>query len=583
MKNKEIAAIFLTMADLLELVGEDRFRINSYRKAGRTIEELPRAIEDAAAAGELEDIPGIGKSTAEKIGEYLKTGKIARHEELLAKVPAKLPELLGVPGLGPKTTAKLWKQADIKSIAELEHAIENEPDRLIEIEGMGPKKIRQIWEAMAYMKNVGGRMPLGEATIVAGDLVEAVKKIKGATRVMPAGSLRRGRETVGDIDVLCEAAESAAPKIIEAFTQLPFVKHVLAKGDTKGSVMLAFGEPARAQREAQADLRVVPKEGYGAALMYFTGSKAHNVRLREIAIKKKLKLNEYGLFKGDQAVAGTDEEGIYKALGLEFIPPEIREDSGEIDLAAKGQLPKLVELADIRGDLHMHTDESDGISTLDEMIAACRDRGYKYMAICDHSKTQIQAHGLDEKRLRSQIDAIHKAAKKFADIEVFAGSEVDIFKDGHLDFEADVLAELDFVVASPHSALSMGREETTKRLIRAIEQPGVCVIGHPSGRMINSRPGLELDIDAVAHAAAANGVALEINSQPVRLDLRDTHVRAAIKAGAKIIISTDAHNTNELDLMRFGITTARRGWATPADIVNTMPLAEFKKWMKKKK
>ena len=366
-----------------------------------------------------------------------------------------------------------------------------------------------------------------------------------------AGSIRRGRETVGDIDILCEASKAGAGGIIEAFASAEGVRQVRAKGETKGSVLL--------EGDVQADLRVVEKKSFGAALAYFTGSKEHNIHLRELAIKKGLKLNEYGLFAGPKQIAGADEHGVYEALGLALVPPELREDRGELAAAMAGELPKLIELGDIRGDMHMHTTASDGENSIVEMIDACRARGYKFMAICDHSKSQIQANGLDEKRLALHAAATRKAAAKYDDILVLAGIEVDIFKDGSLDLEADVLAGLDFVTASPHSALKMSGSEATERLIRAIESPHVHSIGHPTGRLINSRPGMEIDIEKLAAAAARNNVALEINAHYMRLDLCDIHVRAAIAAGAKIIINTDAHSPADLDLMHYGVTTARRG------------------------
>ena len=575
MKNKEIAAVFRSIADIMEILGEDTFRIGSYRKASRSVEDLAQPIEEVAAGGakKLQEIPGIGKSTAEKIGQFLATGKVALHEELLAKVPPKLPELLEVPGLGPKTVAKLWKEAGVTSRQELEDAIEERGQTLTELPGFGAKKVRQIWESLAFLKSVGQRQRLGEARALADGLAAAVRGVKGAAEVIAAGSLRRGKETVGDIDLLCKADPEEGARIIEAFAQAPGVARVLAKGQTKGSVML--------DRGVQADLRVVGVESFGAALAYFTGSKEHNIRLRELAQKKGLKLNEYGLFHGDKPVAGEDEEGIYKALGLAFVPPELREDRGEVEAAAASKLPRLLELADIHGDLHMHTTASDGFNSIEEMIDACRARGYQFMAICDHSKSQIQANGLDEKRLAAHAEAIRKAGKKHKDILVLAGVEVDIFKDGTLDFEADVLGELDFVTASAHSALKLGREEATKRLIAAIENPRVHCIGHPTGRLINSRPGMEIDIEKVAQAAAANGVALEINANYLRLDLRDVHVRAAIGCGAKILINTDAHRTKELDMMQYGVLTARRGWAEAKDVLNTLSRAEMQKWLKK--
>jgi len=571
MKNPEIADIFESIADLLEILDEQPFRVNSYRRAARVIGDLSEAIEDVAAAGRLQEIAGIGKSTAQKIQEYLDAGKVALHRELLSKVPPNLPELLEVPGVGPKTAAKLWNQAQITSIAELEHAIENEPERLTAVEGMGARKVRQIWESLAFLKSAGGRMRLGEAAAIVESLLESVRKSKGAQRVVAAGSYRRGRETVGDIDLLCQATQAAAPGIIARFAEAPDVRRVAAKGDTKGSVVL--------DRDVQADLRVVEAGSFGAALAYFTGSKEHNVRVRELAAKKGLKLNEYGLFHGDKQIAGAEEGEIYEALGLAYVPPELREDRGEVDAAVEQRIPDLIELGQIRGDLHVHSTASDGLNTVAEMIDACRARGYKYVAFCDHSKSQIQANGLDERRLAEHAAAIRKAAGKYKDILVLAGVEVDIFKDGSLDFEADVLAELDFVTASAHSALSTGRDETTRRLVRAIESPHVRCIGHPSGRIINARPGMELDIEPVARAAAANDVALEINAHWMRLDLRDTHVRAALDVGAKIIINTDAHSIADLDNMRYGVITARRGWATADHVVNTWSPGKLHAWL----
>ena len=573
MKNQEIASIFSEIADLMEIIGEDRFRINSYRKAARAVSELSEPIEEIAAAGGLEKIPGIGKSTAAKIYQYVDTGKIETHQELLSKIPPKLPGLLTIGGLGPKTVAKLWKQAEITSVDDLKKALKGDPKCLTRIEGLGPTKIRQLWESLLFLESVGGRIRLGEANILAAELVDQISTFDGVERIEPAGSLRRGQETIGDIDILCEAKKTQAAKIIEKFTQLEDVQRVLAKGTTKGSVVL--------KSSVQADLRVVEAKSFGSALAYFTGSKAHNVRLREIAIKKGLKLNEYGLFKGSKQIAGADEQGVYKALGLPWMVPELREDRGEIEAASEGKLPRLISLKDIHADLHMHTDASDGLNTIAEMVAACRAKGYTCMAICDHSKSQIQANGLDEKRLAQHVKAIRKEASKFKDISILTGIEVDIFKDGSLDFASDVLEQLDFVTASPHSALSMGRDEATKRLIKAIEHPHVNCIGHPSGRLINARPGMELDIDSIAAAAAANDVALEINAHYMRLDLRDVHVRAAISAGAKIMINTDAHSIEDLELMSYGVMTAKRGWASCKDVINTWSVDKIKKWLAK--
>ncbi len=575
MKNQELADIFSRMADLMEILDEDPFRVASYRRAGRVIQDLSEPIEEIAAAGKLEEIEGVGKSTAAKIQQYLTTGKIQAHQELLGKVPPGVAEMLAIPGLGPKTAAKLWRQGKITTVEQLKAALA-EPEKLVGVPGMGAKKAQQLLESMAFLEKSAGRALLGEADQRAGALIQSVRRAKGAQAAEVAGSLRRGKETIGDIDLLCQAPARSAQAIIQAFTRSPAVQRVLAEGETKGSVVLEGG--------MQADLRVVEKGSFGAAWMYFTGSKDHNIAMRERAIKKGMKLNEYGLFRGSRRVAGANEKGIYTALGLDFIEPELREDRGELEAAEKGKLPTLVELDDIRGDLHMHTNASDGLNTIEEMIQACRARGYAYMAIADHSKSQIQARGLDAKRLARHIRAIQKAAQSYKkDIWVMTGIEVDIFKDGSLDFPPEVLAELDFVTASPHSALSLDAAQATRRLILAIEQPYVHCIGHPSGRLINARAGMELDIQAIAEAAAANRVALEINADPHRLDLRDVHVRSAVQAGAKLVINTDSHSIASLDLMRYGVITAKRGWATARDILNTYTPSELKKWLTAKK
>jgi len=575
MTADEIAAVFAEMADVMEILGEDRFRVNSYRKVARILGETTEDLAALAAAGELTDLPGVGKGTAERIAELLETGKLAQQDRLRGEIPAGLLELLSVQGLGPKTVAKLWRDGGVTSVDDLTRMLADDRAALEAIEGIGAKKLDQLADAIQFAAASADRFRLDEATEVAGALMEVVAGCKGAKRVEAAGSFRRMRETVGDVDILCEASAPSAGKIIEAFAKASGVTKVLASGKTKGSVIVGD--------RIQADLRVVPGKSFGAALQYFTGSKAHNVALREIAARKKLKLNEYGLFDAeDKQIAGKDEEGIYKALGLEWIAPELREDRGEIAAAAEGRLPTLLELADIRGDLHMHTTASDGRNSIAEMIDACRARGYEYMAITEHSKGQVQANGLDEKRLARHVKAIRKAAEGYDDIVVLAGIEVDILKNGSLDFADDVLAGLDFVTASPHSALAQEKTGATKRIIKAIENPNVHVIGHASGRLINKRPGMEIDIVAIAEAAAANGTALEINAHPWRLDLRDVHVRAAIEAGARLMISTDAHDAapdGNLSLMPFGVATARRGWATKDDVVNTLPTDDLLKWL----
>lgn len=572
--NKQIADALADVADLMEILGESGFRVNSYRKGARVIEDVAQPAAALAAEGKLTDLPGVGKGLAERIEQFVRTGTMDLLEELKAKLPPKLPELLNVPGLGPKTVARLWRQGNIVDLASLADAIEE--NTILEVEGIGAKKAQQIWQALKFAAASAERTLLGEADAIAGELVEAVRGYEGVERVEVAGSLRRGRETVGDIDLLCQADAAKGEAIVKAFAEgrghdLP-IESISAAGATKGSVRIGRG--------VQVDLRVVPVESFGAAWQYFTGSKEHNVRLRNLASKRGWKLNEYGLFDGETQLAGADEEGMYAKLGLAWVPPELREDRGEIGAAGRGALPELLTLADIRGDLHMHTTASDGRESIETMIAACRERGYAFMAVADHSKGQVQANGLDEKRLAEHAEAI-RAAGASAGIKVYVSCEVDVFKDGSLDFDDDTLARLDFAIGSPHSALSMKGPDATRRIIKAIENPFIRAIGHPTGRLVNARPGMEVDIGEIAAAAAEHDTALEINASPHRLDLRDTHVRAAIVAGAKIIINTDAHTIAELDNMRFGVSTARRGWATVAEVVNAMSADRFDQWVRR--
>ena len=589
MDKIEIAAIFAEMADIMEILEEDAFRILSYRKAARCLEETAEDVVALAHAGQLQSLPGIGKSSAAKIDELLRTGTLGQLEELRAKVPSGVHELMKVQGMGPKTAAKLWRELGIAGLADLEHALDANPERLEALPGLGPKKIAAMRESIGFAKSIS-RFRIDEALPVAQMLRDKLAAAPGAGRCEYAGSTRRWRETVADVDVVCEAAEADAPGIIEAFVSTPAASHILARGTTKASI-LAHGPGTQnavhrvGGPRLQADLRVVPPASFGAALQYFTGSKDHNVALRGLAIKHKLKLNEYGLFdQAGRAVAGANEEEVYAALHLPWIPPELREGHGEIQAALEGRLPDLLEPGDIRGDLHMHTTASDGLASLDDMIETCRQLGYQYLAITEHSQKQVQAHGLDEGRLAEHVALIRRTQRKYSDIHVLAGIEVDIFKDGTLDFSDDVLAGLDFVLASPHAALTQKGQEATRRLIRAVENPVVHAIGHPTGRLINRRQGMEIDIVKLAQAAAANGVALELNADPARLDLRDTHVRAAVEAGAKIVISTDTHTAGaagSLALMRFGVHTARRGWATRDDVINAWEWDRLQKWLKK--
>jgi DNA polymerase (family 10) len=583
MNKTLLAELFGQMADLMEILGEDRFRVISYRTASRVVAESTADLEALAKAGQLQTLPGIGKSTEAKILEYIQTGQIARHQELLAKVPPGLAGLLRLQHLGPKTALKLWKELDIRSLDDLREVLANHPERIEDLPGMGAKKVALLKESAEFTTSASGRHRIDEALEIAAMLESAVKACKGVDELALAGSARRWRETVGDIDILVSAGQKSAARIMEAFRSCQAVTKVLAGGQTKCSVIV--------NGKVQADLRVVGKESFGAALQYFTGSKDHNVALRGIAIKHGWKLNEYGLFeekegKQGRRIAGADEEGIYRKLGLAWVPPELRENRGEIEAAAAGKLPRLLEEADIQGDLHMHTTATDGAGSITDMIESCRAMGYKYLAITDHSRSQPQTGGLSPKALLEHAAAVRAAAKDYPDMLVLAGTECDILKDGTLDYPDDVLAKLDFVLAAPHAALNAKGPAATERLLRAIANPHVHAIAHPTGRLINERAGMEVDIQRICQAAAEGGVALEVNAHPLRLDLRDVHVQAAVKAGAKLVICTDAHTpgpAGDLALMRYGVATARRGWATPDDVINAWPAGKLRAFLQQRR
>lgn len=567
MHNRELAKVFEQIADLMEVAGGDRFRINSYRKTARIIDELPRDVADMLQSGELVRVPGIGKGTVGRIEEYLNTGTITVHQELLAKLPGGLLELLAISGMGPKTVALGWKELGIENVDDLKTAIDD--GSLAALPGMGPKKVENIRHALAFRAAAAGRTPLGIALPIAEELVVQLRELPGVARAVPAGSLRRWCETVGDIDILVQADNGEAT--LEAFTRFPQVKDVMAAGSTKASV--------RVVDDVQVDVRVVPAESFGAALQYFTGSKAHNVRLRERAVKRKCKLNEYGLFHGDEQIAGRDEEAIYAKLGLNFVPPELREDRGEIDVA--GKLPRLVRMEDMRGDLHMHTTASDGRYSIEEMIEACIERGYEYLCITEHSTSSRIANGLDAKRLKTHVKNVRKAAATYRKhITVYAGTEVDVLADESLDYDDALLADLDIVTASLHSALTQPADKITGRLLRAMDNRHVRIIGHPTGRLIGQREAADVDMNAVIEHARQTGTWLELNASWQRLDLKDVHVRQAKQAGVKIAICTDAHGIDQLDYLAFGVYTARRGWLARNDVINALPRAKFDKIVK---
>ncbi len=571
MKNREIADLFNEIADILELRDENVFRVNAYRRGAQNIEGLSRAVEDVAAEGALLELPGIGKDLAAKIAEYLESGEIDYLNELRRETPQVLLDMLRIPGIGPKTAVRLQAELGINSLDELRHAALEH--RIQELPKMKAKTEENILKGLEFLSRASARTPIGVALPLAERIVAALAELPEVKKISVAGSLRRFRETVGDIDIL--VTSRSPEKVIGRFTHLDDVERVLAEGATKGSVVT--------RDRIQADLRVVEEASYGSALNYFTGSKEHNIRLREMAIQKGMKLSEYGVFKKDLRVAGKTEKEVYRALGLPYIPPEIREDSGEIEAARAGTLPALVELGDIRGDLHCHSNYSDGVATIEEIAAAAKKRGYSYMLITDHSKSLHIANGLSPERLRKQLAEIDRINAKLRGFKLLKGSEVDILPDGSLDMDEALLARLDVVYVAIHSKFKMPRDAMTKRVVRALENPYSSVLAHPTGRLIGIRDAFEIDMQEVNRAAARTGTAIEINSHPARLDLDAANCRAAAAAGVMIGIGTDTHVLPELDYMSYGIGTARRGWLTKANILNTRTARELLAIVRKKR
>ncbi|MFO0837310.1 MAG: DNA polymerase/3'-5' exonuclease PolX [Phycisphaerae bacterium] len=571
MTNAEVARVFNQVADLMEIKGEDSFRVSSYRRVARSIDDLPGELSDIAARGELAELPGVGKASAAKIQELLATGKLRLREELAAEVPESLLGLLSIQGMGPKKAAMLWRERGITDVQQLSDAIAE--GKLAGLRGLGDKSIEHIRQGIEFLQRSAGRTRIGVAWPIADLIARSIAGIDGVRRVEHAGSLRRGCETVGDLDILCVADNG--PAVIGKFTSTSIVAKVLVSGDTKGSVLVNVGD----NRQIQIDLRVVPEQSFGAAWQYFTGSKEHNVRLREMAVKRGWSLNEYALTEGERIIASRGEEDIYAALGLPWIPPELREDRGEFEL--KQTPADLIALDDIRGDLHMHTVASDGHHSIEEMAAAAQKRGYKFICITDHSQSSVIANGLKPDRLRQHVAAIRRVAKSLKGFTLWAGAEVDVLSDGRLDYPDELLAELDWVVASVHIA-SHDSESNTRRTLAAIENPYVNVIAHPTGRMIGKRDAMPIDIDAIARKAAATGTALEINASAYRLDLKDQHARLARSLGVTICIDTDAHAIEQLDQMQFGVVTARRAGLRRDDVLNTRSAKEIEKFVKAK-
>jgi DNA polymerase (family 10) len=568
MTNREIAEVFGDIGDMMDILGENRFKVLAYRRASENILNLGQDIRAYWQAGTLEEIPGIGNAIAQKIDELLTTGHLEFYERLQDEVPPGVVSVLEIPNVGPKTAKLLWEQRGLQSVAEVEAAAR--AGELQSLPGLGAKSEAKILGGIEVLHRRSDRIPLGTAWPVATALLDGLRdSCPEVLHATVAGSLRRMRSTIGDIDLL--AASEAPAAVMRAFAALPRVAAVMLSGQTKTSVRLHNG--------LQVDLRVLDPERWGAALQYFTGSQAHNIRVREIAQRQGLSLSEYGFEAEDGGeILCPEEADVYFTLGLSWVPPELREDRGEVQAAAAGDLPQLVEWEDIQGDLHAHTDWSDGAGTLAEMAETAREKGYRYLLISDHTQSLGIANGLSPERLRAQRVDIEALNPQWDDFTLLQGCELEIKADGSLDFTDEVLAELDFVVASVHTSLRQDRAQITQRVMNALRNPYVDVIGHPSGRILGQREESAVDLDAVIQAAAETGTALEVNSIPSRLDLDDVHVRRALELGVKVSINSDAHHPGGLDNLSYGLATARRGWATASDVLNTMTLEEIRDW-----
>lgn len=566
MKNSEVAKVFQDIADLLELKGENVFKIRAYQKAARAIEHYPRELKVMVDEGEdLQSIPGVGEAIAKKATELITTGKLGYYENLKAEFPQGITNLLAIPGIGPKTANKLSSELGISSVDELERAIKD--GKVAQLFRLGDKTAENMLRQIQALRRKDQRIPIGEALPVVEEILAVLRSVPGVRNLTAAGSLRRFRETVGDIDLMGTADD---PKeVIDAFVTLPQIAQVLAQGSTKASAIVSGG--------LQVDLRMVEHDSFGSLLQYFTGSKQHNISLREKGRKQGLKLSEYGItiVDTDKLEKFSREEEFYHRLGLQYIPPELREAQGEIEKAAEGAIPKLVELSDVKGDLHTHTDWSDGHNSIEELALAAKDMGYQYIAITEHSAGRGIAHGLDEERLGKQVAEIKALNKRLTGIYVLTGIEVDIRADGSLDMPHGILSELDIVIAAVHSAMNQSERMMTERVLRAIENPDVDMIAHPTCRLIGEREAVAIDLEAIFQAAAKNNKIIEINAMPDRLDLRDIHAFRARDLGVKLAIGTDAHSTAHLSFMRFGVGVARRAWCEPKHILNTLPLAEL--------
>ncbi|MGQ0792714.1 MAG: DNA polymerase/3'-5' exonuclease PolX [Deltaproteobacteria bacterium] len=564
-KNRDIADIFESIADILDILDENSFRVKAYRAAARSIQEFPEDIKSALDSGRSIKIPGVGSDLSAKIREFLDTGRIADYDELRGKIPSTLTDLLRIQGLGPKTLSRLHRELAVRDVETLALALGGE--RILQMKGIGTKKIEELLHGVELFRQGLVRKHLGIALQAAEDFTMQVRTLPGIEQAVICGSVRRMTETVGGVDIVASSEDTT--QMVAALTQLPDVRELRLDGDAQAVL----------KGEIEARIRVVPRTSFGAAALSFTGSPSHYLKLQASAERLGLKLNERGLFRGDEKIAGECEEGIYRALGLSWIPPEIREDRGEIEAASAGALPRLVQLGDIRGDMHTHSNWSDGRATIEEMAHRARELGYEYIAVTDHSPSSRIANGLSLERLTQKKQALEALRGKIRGIEILMGAEVDILNDGSLDYPDEALAGLDFVVASVHSNFKMDGEAMTKRIAAALRNPYIHALGHPTGRLIGEREPYAVDMDEVIRVARDFGKALEVNSNFMRLDLKDTHAKAAIEAGVKLIISTDAHHPEQLSYMRLGVGTARRAWAGAADVVNTLEYGELARWL----
>jgi DNA polymerase (family 10) len=587
MENTEIARILIQYADLLEIQGEDIFRVLAYRNAARTIESLSQPVAQLLEEGkELKKLklPGIGKGMAEHVEEIIRTGTFAALKQLRKKLPVGLDELLAIEGLGPKRTKQLYEKLGVGSIKQLQQAIDSA--KLEALPGFGKKSVEKIRQAIQNLAKRPKRFKLLDADQLARPLIEYLRKGGGIDQIEVAGSYRRRMETVGDLDILA-ACEKPEP-VMQRFQSYPEVARVIAAGTTRGTVILRSG--------LQVDLRILPRRCYGAALVYFTGSKAHNIAVRKLGVERGLRISEYGVFrvpKGKKAeevgveegerIGGAKEEDVFKAVGLDWVPPELREDRGEIQAAQKHKLPDLIELEVIRGDLHLHSKWTDGQSTILEMVRACKERGYQYCAITDHSQAVHVAGGLNAEDFEKQREEIDNVRRKVRGITVFSGCEVDILPDGSLDLPDHLLEQLDVVVAAVHAKMDMNQSAMTKRVLKALAHPAVAILAHPTGRLINQREPFAVDLEEIFHAAKENGVAVELNAQPDRLDLNDLHLFRAREIGVKIAINTDAHSSEQLRFMSYGIDQARRGGLEKRHVLNTMTQTQLQSWLKQRR